>query len=125
MSLVLFSYEGQCLIFFFGCACAFRVCGPARWRGLGPTRKPYPLLLPCAFLLSQGKSPHAKEKKWGVKGSEFPLDLLLDAPSVPSPCHSALRHLKGIKTLNVLISCTLYIMLVKLKKKRNLTRHCN
>lgn len=56
---------------------------------------------PCPFFPSQGRSPHAKEKKWGVKGSEFPLDLLLYAPSVPSLCHSALdickKHRKVLR----------------------------
>lgn len=37
---------------------------------------------------SQGERPHVKEKKRGVKGTKFPLDLLLCAPSVPSQCHS-------------------------------------
>ncbi len=54
---------------------------------------------PRACFPSQGRSPHAKGKKWGVKGTEFPLDLLLYAPSVPSLCHSALDVAKALRRL--------------------------
>lgn len=73
--------------------CTSRVCALMRSRALlhrescGPSLQALPSSL--AFSPSQGKSPHAKGKKWGVKGTEFPLDPLLYAPSVPSPCHSS------------------------------------
>lgn len=61
---------------------AARIVGPSPWALLFST--------PCLHCsASQGKGPHAKGKKWGVKGSEFPLELLLQVPSVPSSCHYA------------------------------------
>lgn len=62
--------------------CVARIVGPSPRALLFSTR-----CLLCSA--SQGKGPHAKGKKWGVKGSEFPLELLLEVPSVPSLCHSA------------------------------------
>ncbi|TNN49868.1 hypothetical protein EYF80_039910 [Liparis tanakae] len=38
------------------------------------------MLLMMLQEMDSGKSPHAKGTKRGVKGAEFPLDLLLDAP---------------------------------------------
>ncbi len=71
-------------------------------------------LHPRAFVPSQGKSPHAKEKKWGVKGTVFPLDLLLYAPSVPSLCHSE-EGLRRQALLMCPFSCSLHILWVKQK----------